>query len=100
MAEGVVVISFLGSWGEIDIAFDPISKINPTVRIKKNRTATAKPNVLIFERVTPKGNNNTNSKSNIKNSIATTTKWIWNDSLVWVCNTGIPPIFKLMTRSK
>lgn len=76
--------------GDIDIALELISNTKPTVNIKKNNTATANPNVLTLERVTPKGSSKTNSKSKTKNSMATTTKWIWKDSRVCEEKAGIP----------
>lgn len=53
------------------IAPDPISNTNPIVNIMKKIIATENPNILTWYNVTPIGNNNNISRSNIKNNIAT-----------------------------
>ena len=56
----------------IEIAPEPISKINPIVKTIKKIKAILNPKVLTLYKVTAIGNNNKISKSNIKNNIATT----------------------------
>ena len=56
----------------IEIAPEPISKINPIVNTTKKIKAILNPKVLTLYKVTAIGNNNNISKSNIKNNISTT----------------------------
>src|SRR6267142_2163999 len=56
----------------IEIAPEPISKINPIVKTTKKIKAILNPKVLTLYKVTAIGNNNNISKSKIKNNIATT----------------------------
>ena len=57
-----------------DITELVISNTKPTVNIKKNSIATAKPKVLIEDNETLTGNNRTNSISNTRKSMATNQK--------------------------
>ena len=65
------------------IAPDRISKTKPIVKTKKKQYQQKNPNKLIWYKVTAKGNNNTTSRSNIKDNKQTIKKWIWNVPLVW-----------------
>ena len=54
-----------------EIAPEPISNINPIVKIRKNKIAITQPKIFTWYSDTAKGIMNNNSKSNIKKLIAT-----------------------------